>query len=260
MGDFEKSRQGIGSGTIAPLPGVLDFIRPSVIDFIRTISNGALRGGLLTLQSKVLLGDLSNANLLFNWGQALQFFPRPSTSWDHTQNSKLDVLCLEDAPSPNYAEATVESDFQDDHLQETYSDTSKCLGSPCISIHYRSTEEINMILAKEMNYKEVFYEIGSNLDPFDSDVNDYEEVTSVELGLLDEPIAHIESPIDLAIVPSSNDCVRDNTFALDARSPSTPSSMQHFDCSDTFKDLNWNKHRKKKKRTKHNWSRKKKAL
>ncbi|OMO54195.1 hypothetical protein CCACVL1_27981, partial [Corchorus capsularis] len=57
--------------------------------------------------------------------------------------------------------------------------------------------------------------MGSRIDSLALDENDYEEVTSVEYGLLDKSNGPYDSPMELAIVPSSNDRVRDIDFVLD---------------------------------------------
>ncbi|OMO74600.1 hypothetical protein COLO4_26575 [Corchorus olitorius] len=84
------------------------------------------------------------------------------------------------------------------------------------SAEVAAEKEIDMILVEELNYKEVSFEMGSKIDNVDLDENDYEEVNSVKFGLLDNPTAPNDSPMELATL--------DN---------------------------------KKKKRAKHNWSRKK---
>ncbi|OMP07103.1 hypothetical protein COLO4_07616 [Corchorus olitorius] len=64
-------------------------------------------------------------------------------------------LSIEDGTISNSAELVVESDFQVDYSHESDSDSSSALGSPCFSVYPRIIEEINTILAEELNYKEV---------------------------------------------------------------------------------------------------------
>ncbi|OMO49335.1 hypothetical protein COLO4_38589 [Corchorus olitorius] len=110
--------------------------------------------------------------------------------------SNISIPCL----SPLQSSMSMENGFLVDQTHETDSDSASALGSPCFSVHSR------LILLL------------------------YEEVTSIEYGLLDNSNAPNYSPMELAIVPSLNDNDWDVASVLDD---------------------------KKKKRVKHNWSRKK---
>ncbi|OMP14292.1 hypothetical protein COLO4_00086 [Corchorus olitorius] len=208
--------------------------------------------------SMVVLGDFLNSyRPQFNWSQPQQVSHWPNSSWDHIRNSKLASLSIEDGTTYNSAKVVVESDVQVDQISETNSDSSSALGSPCFSVHPQSLEEINMILVEELNYKEVSFEMGSKFDSADVVENDCEEVNSVEYGLLDNSTAPIDSPLELAIVPSMNNQVWDVASDVEDKDTSAPSTANPSDCMETSKNLKLKYHKKKKKMAKYNWSRKK---